>query len=233
MTYHSVPRDITQGAVTDGRHRQLDSLTTRSPAPMIWSMRRVGSSVRLYLRQNRARYHGIFRRLRYANGTVMRINLVLLMAVAFLPFPTKLMAQAIRDSNAERAAIVFYGISLFVSSALISALWGAIVRDRELLKPQISDQQIDAIALAATANTAGPPRRHRARDRRTQGGGARLPGDSCHRRLRARGDEATGTEPAQHASRQNRRPREDECRFNREPAVRSSRPERPTGAQGR
>ena len=55
MTYHSVPRDITHGALLDGRHRQLHSLTTRSPAPMIWSMRHVGSSVRLYFAQNRAR----------------------------------------------------------------------------------------------------------------------------------------------------------------------------------
>ena len=34
-------------------------------------------------------HHGIFRRLRYANGTVIRVNLLLLMAVAFLPFPTR------------------------------------------------------------------------------------------------------------------------------------------------
>jgi uncharacterized membrane protein len=31
-------------------------------------------------------HHGIFRRLRYANNPVMRINLLLLMAVSFLPF---------------------------------------------------------------------------------------------------------------------------------------------------
>ena len=39
-------------------------------------------------------HHGVFRRLRYANNNVMRINLLLLMAVAFLPFPTKLVAEA-------------------------------------------------------------------------------------------------------------------------------------------
>ena len=39
-------------------------------------------------------HHGIFRRVRYANRRVMRVNLLLLMAVAFLPFPTKLVAQA-------------------------------------------------------------------------------------------------------------------------------------------
>ena len=99
-------------------------------------------------------HHGIFRRLQYANATVMRINLLLLMVVAFLPFPTRLMAEAIRHNDAERAAVVFYGISLFVTSAVISALWGAIVRDRQLLKPEVTDQEINAITLRATPNTA-------------------------------------------------------------------------------
>jgi uncharacterized membrane protein len=85
---------------------------------------------------------------------VIRINLLLLMAVAFLPFPTRLMAEAIRDSDAERAAVVFYGISLFVTFALISALWGAILRDRQLLKPDVSDREINAITRSATPQTA-------------------------------------------------------------------------------
>ena len=51
-------------------------------------------------------HHGIFRRVQYANRLVMRVNLLLLMAVAFLPFPTKLVAKAIRDTSAERAAVI-------------------------------------------------------------------------------------------------------------------------------
>ena len=66
-------------------------------------------------------HHGIFRRVQYANRRVIVVNLVLLMAVAFLPFPTRLLAEAIRDSSAERAAVIFYGASLLVISLLISA----------------------------------------------------------------------------------------------------------------
>jgi hypothetical protein len=33
------------------------------------------------------------------------------MAVAFLPFPTKLVAEAINSSDAERAAVIFFGAS--------------------------------------------------------------------------------------------------------------------------
>jgi TMEM175 potassium channel family protein len=40
-------------------------------------------------------HHGIFRRLARADGVVMRLNILLLMLVSFLPFPTKLVAEAI------------------------------------------------------------------------------------------------------------------------------------------
>jgi uncharacterized membrane protein len=95
-------------------------------------------------------HHGVFRRLRYANNAVMRINLLLLMAVSFLPFPTRLVAEAIRDQSAERAAAVFYGLCLLAITVLFSVLWGAVARDRRLLKPEVSDEDINAILLAAS-----------------------------------------------------------------------------------
>ena len=93
-------------------------------------------------------HHGIFRRLQYANTPLMLINLLLLMAVSFLPFPTKLMAEAIQNSDAERAAVIFYGATLLVISILLRALWGAITRDRELLRPEVSEEEINAILIA-------------------------------------------------------------------------------------
>ena len=97
-------------------------------------------------------HHGIFRRLQYANQPVMIINLLLLMAVSFLPFPTKLMAEAIHDTNAERAAVIFYGGSLLVISLLIGALWTSIARDHDLLKPEVSEKEINALLIATTPN---------------------------------------------------------------------------------
>ena len=95
-------------------------------------------------------HHGIFRRLQYANTSLMLINLLLLMAVSFLPFPTKLLAEAIHSPDAERAAVIFYGGSLLVISCLISALWGSVARDRHLLRPEVSAKEFNAIALATT-----------------------------------------------------------------------------------
>ena len=95
-------------------------------------------------------HHGIFRRLQYVNRELMVINLLLLMAVSFLPFPTKLMAEAIHDAQATRAAVIFYGAVLLVVSLLFSLLWGWIARDRSILKPDVTVKEINAIAIAAT-----------------------------------------------------------------------------------
>jgi uncharacterized membrane protein len=97
-------------------------------------------------------HHGIFRRLRYANSWVMRINLALLMAVSFLPFPTKLLAEAIHETDAERAAVIFYGAILLVISLLLSALWGVVAHNRDLLEPEVSEQEIGAMLIATTPN---------------------------------------------------------------------------------
>jgi len=95
-------------------------------------------------------HHGIFRRLQYANTWVMRINLLLLMVVAFLPFPTKLLAEAIHDRDAERAAVIFYGATLLIISILFGALSAAIARDHHLLKPDATEQEIKQIVIAAS-----------------------------------------------------------------------------------
>jgi uncharacterized membrane protein len=97
-------------------------------------------------------HHSMFHRLAYVNRQVMRLNLLLLMAVSFLPFPTRLVAEAVRNTDAERTAVIFYGLSLFVISTLIGALWGVIAQHRELLRPGVTDAEVNAILLRATPN---------------------------------------------------------------------------------
>jgi uncharacterized membrane protein len=95
-------------------------------------------------------HHGIFRRVQFANRRVMTVNLVLLMAVALLPFPTKLVAEAIRNSSAESAAVIFYRGWLLVISLIFSSLWASIASDCGLLKPDVSEKEVNAIARATT-----------------------------------------------------------------------------------
>lgn len=95
-------------------------------------------------------HHGIFQRLQYANRRIMEVNLLLLMAVAFLPFPTRLVAEAIRDTEAERAAVLFYGGWLLVISLLLGAMVGVVALDRRVLKQGVSVREVNAILVATT-----------------------------------------------------------------------------------
>ncbi len=98
-------------------------------------------------------HHGLFRRVRSADGTVMQLNLLLLMLVAFLPFPTKLMAEAINQTrDAERAAVIFYGLVLLAISIVASTLWRYVAAHRDLLEPDVTDEEVAAITQAATPN---------------------------------------------------------------------------------
>jgi TMEM175 potassium channel family protein len=97
-------------------------------------------------------HHAVFRRLRYANTAVMRINLLLLMTVSFLPFPTRLVAEAIESSSAERAAVIIYGASLLAISVVFGALSYAIARDPALLQPGVSAAEVRALVRAVQPN---------------------------------------------------------------------------------
>jgi uncharacterized membrane protein len=81
-------------------------------------------------------HHGLFTRLRAVDPVLMRLNLLLLMAVSFLPFPTGLMAEALRESEtAERAAVVVYGVLAGIIELLMAAASRYAASQPELLVP--------------------------------------------------------------------------------------------------
>ena len=92
-------------------------------------------------------HHAIFRRLASADAMVMRLNILLLMLVSFLPFPTKLVAEAIDLTSAERAAVIFYGLVLLAISVVTSALWRYVAAHRDLLEPNVTDEEVAAITV--------------------------------------------------------------------------------------
>jgi uncharacterized membrane protein len=99
-------------------------------------------------------HHGIFRRLRYVNATLMRLNLLLLLTVAFLPFPTQLMAQAVRNTDAVRAAVIFYGSVLLSISLLLGAMWAATGRRPELLQADVTKEEVEDLVQGTRPSIA-------------------------------------------------------------------------------
>jgi uncharacterized membrane protein len=95
-------------------------------------------------------HHSLFTHLRYVDPVLLRINLVLLLVAAFLPFPTAVMAQAFdHTARSERVAIVFYGgVALLMEVLLRSAIRYAQARP-QLHMPGVVHGEPALIAPAA------------------------------------------------------------------------------------
>jgi uncharacterized membrane protein len=77
------------------------------------------------------------------------------MIVSFLPFPTRLMAETIRNSDAETTAAIFYGTTLLAISVVTWALWQTVARNRDLLRPDVTDDEVRAILRMTAPNIGG------------------------------------------------------------------------------
>jgi uncharacterized membrane protein len=79
-------------------------------------------------------HHRLFVDLRFVDPPMMRINLLLLLFAAFLPFPTGLLAESFDYSReAERAAVAFYGATAAAIELCMTAAWRYAVAHHELL----------------------------------------------------------------------------------------------------
>ena len=80
-------------------------------------------------------------RLARADFLLMRINLLLLLVIAFLPFPTKLVAEAIHDTDDERVFVTMYGLTLLTIRLLSFAL-DAYARREHLYADTQGDEEL-------------------------------------------------------------------------------------------
>jgi uncharacterized membrane protein len=89
-----------------------------------------------------------------ATSVFFRLNLLLLVVVSFLPFPTKLLGEYVGEDAAARVAVTIYGLNLFLASALVSLLWRYAVREG-LIRPDITDSDVKMITNRLTPGLAG------------------------------------------------------------------------------
>ena len=81
-----------------------------------------------------ANHHGVFSQIDKVDRTFLMINVFFLMAVAFVPFPTVLVAEHLRQNDLRDAALA-YGFTLTTTAVLYSLLWfyakagGRLLRD--------------------------------------------------------------------------------------------------------
>jgi uncharacterized membrane protein len=77
--------------------------------------------------------------------TFMTINLLLLMCIAFVPFPTRLIADHFHDAGLRDAALT-YGITLTITAICFGSFWFYAARNNRLLAKDADPRVISGIS---------------------------------------------------------------------------------------
>jgi TMEM175 potassium channel family protein len=89
-----------------------------------------------------------------ADAAFIRLNLLLLLLVAVLPFPTRLFADYLGEDRPERVAATIYGVSLLVASTLLWVLWRYAVH-AHLVRPDMADEEVELLTQRLTPGLGG------------------------------------------------------------------------------
>ena len=88
-------------------------------------------------------HHGLTDELDRVDPIFLRLNLLFLLTIAFLPFPTRLMVEGLeKTADWQRLGAVVYGITLLVVRLLLAALTAYALKG-SLRKPDAADPDLD------------------------------------------------------------------------------------------
>jgi uncharacterized membrane protein len=86
-------------------------------------------------------HHSIFAHFARVDRGFVYLNLLLLMTIVFIPYPTGIFGQALREGAGTQTAAVVYSIVMAVNAYSWSALWIYASRGRRLLSPSFPEEQ--------------------------------------------------------------------------------------------
>ena len=88
-------------------------------------------------------HHELFRHFAGADRILLLLNTLLLMLIAFTPFPTRVVAQFAHTESDRRAAALLYGINFTITAILFLAVW--MYGSRRLLRPEADQREVTGI----------------------------------------------------------------------------------------
>jgi uncharacterized membrane protein len=83
-------------------------------------------------------HHGMFQHIDRVDNSFLLLNLLQLMTITFIPFPTAVLASTIAQGSGMPVAAAFYGLTLTIVGILVNAMWWYAVR-ADLVKQEIGE----------------------------------------------------------------------------------------------
>jgi TMEM175 potassium channel family protein len=90
-------------------------------------------------------HHSVMNQIDRADRTFLVLTIGFLLVVAFIPLPTRLVAEYIGEEGA-RAATVMYGITLTLTAAMFNAIWFYAARGGRLLRADADERTVRGIS---------------------------------------------------------------------------------------
>jgi uncharacterized membrane protein len=90
-------------------------------------------------------HHACFDQIGRADRRFLFINVAFLACVAFIPFPTRLVAEHLHDHNL-RAAAIAYGLTLVATAIAFAALWFYAAHGRRLIRYDADQRVVTGIS---------------------------------------------------------------------------------------
>ncbi|HEX6679532.1 MAG TPA: TMEM175 family protein, partial [Gaiellaceae bacterium] len=89
-------------------------------------------------------HHYVFELIARVDRTMLLLNTLLLMMIAFVPFPTAVLAQFV-ETDGARAAAFLYGATLTLTALAFLAWWGYASAGRRLIDEAVPDDTVDDV----------------------------------------------------------------------------------------
>ena len=86
-------------------------------------------------------HHSLFERIARMNRALVFLNLLLLMAIVFLPFPTAVLGNNIQVAGDANTAASLYGLNASVIAVLFSGVWTYALTHPDLLAPGVDREE--------------------------------------------------------------------------------------------
>jgi uncharacterized membrane protein len=91
-------------------------------------------------------HHQMFKLIARVTHGFLMLNVIFLMTISFLPFPTALVADYIRVPDARTAATVVYGLNMIAVAVMFNVVWRSAARGGRLLIAGVDRPGIDRIS---------------------------------------------------------------------------------------
>jgi uncharacterized membrane protein len=97
-------------------------------------------------------HHAVIRQIERVDRPFLFLNIGLLLCIAFVPFPTRILAEFVRSDDGEAAAVL-YGVTMTATAIFFLSVWIYASHGGRLLHPDVDPKEVSGITRSYLPGT--------------------------------------------------------------------------------